>query len=91
MVSQQLLPPAALLMPRSLLPASSLEPLEADERVLRSFESVGVAAAGGENENEAGAAAEANAAGTLHVTSRYRRESFVLILSFFREQRHWCR
>lgn len=73
MVSQQLCPPP--LLPRALLPASSLEPLEAEERVLCSFERVRVAA-GGEDDDAAAAEtdddAHAAAVGTLHVTSRYR-------------------
>ena len=69
MVSQQLCP--SPLLPRALLPASSLEPLEAEERVLCSFERVRVAAGGADDD---AAAAETNAqaaVGTLHVTSRY--------------------
>ena len=71
MVSQQLSCPSPRGLPASLLPASSLEPLQEDERVLCSFERVGVAA-GGADENAASAAEEANAdaVGTLHVTTR---------------------
>jgi hypothetical protein len=71
MVSQQLSCPCPRRLPASLLPASSLEPLQEDERVLCSFERVGVAA-GGAAEDAASAAEEpnANAVGTLHVTSR---------------------
>ena len=60
------------ILPRALLPASSLEPLEAKERVLCSFERVRVAA-GGADDDEAAAETSAHAAavGTLHVTSRY--------------------
>ena len=60
------------ILPRALLPASSLEPLEAEERVLCSFERVRVAA-GGADDDEAAAETSAHAAavGTLHVTSRY--------------------
>ena len=66
MVSQLLPTP---LLPRALLPASSLEPLEAEERVLCSFERVRVAA-GAADDDAAAAETDGHAVGTLHVTSR---------------------
>lgn len=87
MVSQQLL--ISPLLPRALLPASSLEPLEADERVLCSFERIAVAAGG--PDADASAAEEGNAdavaVGTLHITSRY--EPFFFFL-FARDAERTC-